>query len=566
MYDHHRDEYHVMYQFNPNHVGWGNISWGHAVSKDMVTWTDVGGWRNDEPVSLTTGPGDYDKLSVFTGTIQPTNLTGGDDGTLLAFYTSISDLPTNWKLPYIPGTETQSLATSQDGGRTWQKYPGNPVITGHPEGWNITGLRDPFFQLWPEMDAVLGREEEHWYMVMGSGIKSVGPRIPFYSAKRSDPTEWKFEGALWEPAMNETFGDVKTTGSYGFNFEVSNFFSLRDSKGRAHFYVTMGSEGGGIPSHNRWSLWAEGHVHRRDNGSAEFNPVSSSVADWGNLYALTAFWDTKNDRRVQWGWSEEDMNNYGVKAQGFQGAFGLPRELFVKETKGIVSEPGNPIAQRSGDVLSLERDGTFTASTLGVRPLPDVVKALHARCAKALKTKGGKRKSGTEWLSATSHHFSLSATVSDATGPVGFVVRASEDGKEMTSIVYDPKAHTISVDRSKSSLIDKFANSTAYGAYFAPMLKGGKREAVRFDIFVDGSLVEVFANGRFSLTTRVYPTREKSGKMAMYVADGATARFEDVMVHTDIQNIFPERPANSSSALRWDGPEITGNYTYWTGW
>jgi beta-fructofuranosidase len=310
-----------MYQFHPNHVQWGNISWGHAISKDMITWTDVGGWRNDEPVSL--APSElYDKLSIFTGTIQPSNLTGGNDGTLLAFYTSISALPTNWKLPYIPGTESQSLATSVDGGKTWQKYEGNPVIEGTPEGWNITGLRDPFFELWPEMDALLGQEEEHWYMVMGSGIKGVGPRIPLYSAKRNDPTKWTFLGALWEPSMNETFGDIKVTGSYGyfipprvkrdnrancssFNFEVSNFFSLEDSRGKVHYYTTMGAEGGSIPGHSRWSLWSEGQVTRRQNGSAEFSVLSSGVADWGNLYALTAFHDPKHDRRVQWGWSEE---------------------------------------------------------------------------------------------------------------------------------------------------------------------------------------------------------------------------------------------------------------------
>jgi len=205
-----------MYQWHPNHVQWGNISWGHAVSKDLVAWTDMHGWRDDAAISLAPGPGEYDKLSVFTGTVLPVNITGGHDGTLLALYTSIRALPTNWRLPYIPGTESQSLATSFDGGKTWRKYGGNPVIDGHPEGWNITALRDPFFQAWPEMDALLGQEEEHFYMVMGSGIKDVGPRIPFYSAKKADLTRWTFLGALWEPSMNQSFGDVEVTGSFGY--------------------------------------------------------------------------------------------------------------------------------------------------------------------------------------------------------------------------------------------------------------------------------------------------------------------------------------------------------------
>jgi len=205
-----------MYQWHPHHVQWGNISWGHAVSKDLVTWKDMHDWRGGAAVALAPGPGEYDELSVFTGTVQPVNITGGSDGTLLALYTSIRALPTNWKLPYIPGTESQSLATSVDGGKTWRKYKGNPVIEGHPKGWNITGFRDPFFQAWPEMDTLLGQEEEHFYMVMGSGIKDVGPRIPLYSAKKSDLTKWTFLGALWEPKMNETFGHIEATGSFGY--------------------------------------------------------------------------------------------------------------------------------------------------------------------------------------------------------------------------------------------------------------------------------------------------------------------------------------------------------------
>lgn len=67
----------------------------------------------------------------------------------------------------------------------------------------------------------------------------------------------------------------------------------------------MGAEGDSIPAHPSWALWSEGQVSRRQNGSAEFSVLSSGVADWGNLYALTAFEDTKHGRRVQWGWSNE---------------------------------------------------------------------------------------------------------------------------------------------------------------------------------------------------------------------------------------------------------------------
>jgi beta-fructofuranosidase len=197
------------------------IAGRHATSRDLVTWTDVGGWEGNQAESLVTGAnGSYNGLGIFSGTAQPVNLTGGEDGTLIAFYTSVSFLPTNWRIPYEEGTETQSIAISTDGGETWEQYENNPVISAPPEGWNVTGWRDPFVEAWPEMDAVLNQEEPHYYAVFGSGIKGVGPRIPFYSAPASNLTDWTFLGALWEPSANESLGSVLETGTYAYNFEV----------------------------------------------------------------------------------------------------------------------------------------------------------------------------------------------------------------------------------------------------------------------------------------------------------------------------------------------------------
>lgn len=181
----------------------------------------MGGWEGNDAEAIVTGPvGSYNGLGIFSGTAQPVNIQGEQDGTLLAFYTSVSHLPTNWRIPYQDETETQSLAISTDGGETWEEYENNPVIRHPPEGWNITGWRDPFFEPWPEMDSILGQSEPHYYAVFGSGIKGVGPRVPFYSAPANDLTNWTFLGALWEPSANESLGSALETGSYAFNFEV----------------------------------------------------------------------------------------------------------------------------------------------------------------------------------------------------------------------------------------------------------------------------------------------------------------------------------------------------------
>jgi beta-fructofuranosidase len=90
---------------------------------------------------------------------------------------------------------------------------------------------------------------------------------------------------------------------------------------------------------------------------------------------ITSFNDTKNNRRIQYGWAWEDMNDFAITQQGFQGAFSLPRELFVKETRGVVYDLADTTPGNSRYIQKF--DGNWTASTLGVRPAPDVVEGLR---------------------------------------------------------------------------------------------------------------------------------------------------------------------------------------------
>lgn len=118
-------EYHLFYQHNPFEREWQNMSWGHAVSTDLIHWKEL-------PVVMYP-----DKLgAVFSGTvvIDYNNTSGfGNDGTppMIAIYTAHSS-----------SGETQCIAYSLDKGRTFTKYEGNPVIDSK-EKWNSTDLRDP---------------------------------------------------------------------------------------------------------------------------------------------------------------------------------------------------------------------------------------------------------------------------------------------------------------------------------------------------------------------------------------------------------------------------------------
>jgi levanase len=118
-----KGEYHLFFQYNPSGNTWGNMSWGHAVSTDLVHWKQL-------PVAI---PQDANEM-IFSGSVvldkdNSSGLGTKADPPLVAVYTS---------LVKASGIQRQSLAYSTDGGLTWKKYAGNPVLDV-----NSANFRDP---------------------------------------------------------------------------------------------------------------------------------------------------------------------------------------------------------------------------------------------------------------------------------------------------------------------------------------------------------------------------------------------------------------------------------------
>ena len=350
----------------------------------------------------------------------------------------------------------------------------------------------------------------------------------------------------------------------------------------------MGTEGGNTTTHPRaqWGLWNEGYVTKRANGSAQFTPVAGGAIDSGLLYAVTSFNDTKNNRRVQWGWAPEEMNDFGILQQGFQGAFALPREMYVKKTTGLINADGN-LTTLGNNRLVEHADGTFTAYTLAARPLPEVV--LGIRNGTTQMNYASSMVNSSSISGSGSKHIEISATFRNFSGPAGVTVAASPGGEEYTDIYFDPDTYTINVDRSHSSTVVEFANYTVIGYFYPYTSARDGQEDIEMNVFLDGSLLEVYVNvsilhsftisnlldmkmdsnlllqDRFWLTTRIYPSRNDSTEFGIYVGDGASVEVTDIAVWANLANVFPERPLNSSSELIYDTPEQTNNYTWWAG-
>jgi fructan beta-fructosidase len=133
-------EYHLFYQYNPFGDEWGHMSWGHAVSKDLLHWQEL-------PVAIP----DHDGVMIFTGSIvvdrqNSSGLCAPKTECLVAIYTGFSD---SSKGPI----QNQNLAYSLDDGRTWTQYQSNPVLDLH-----MADFRDPSVS-WDE-------HEHQWVMAV----------------------------------------------------------------------------------------------------------------------------------------------------------------------------------------------------------------------------------------------------------------------------------------------------------------------------------------------------------------------------------------------------------------
>ncbi|KAH9904660.1 Arabinanase/levansucrase/invertase [Xylariomycetidae sp. FL2044] len=572
MYDAQRDTYHIFYQAFPQHINFGNTTWGHATSPDLISWTDVGGWENRDFVAVEPGPAfGYDWLGVFSGGAFAGNLFGEADGNLTIFYTGSRSRPDFWMDPYKPNSEVQNAATSSDGGRTWQKWQGNPIINGASGGWNVTGLRDPIPARIPELAGILGDSEDTFYFTIGSGIRGVGPRAPLWKAPGNNLTDWQFQGSLFEVPLNYTWGpDRSRTGNFGGNFEMATFYPLVEKAEfggdgeTVHWVYSFGAEGFESVGHDltHWSLFVLGDVARRDNGSAELAIKASGPADWGNNYAINTFWDSKNERRVAWGWSDEDFNGCGVSQNGYQGSLLLPRELYICKVRGVVA-PAGGAPDESAEIWEREEGKTtYTVTTLAQRPLPDVVAGIQTgeTVVGNIQVDGEQRIPG---LKSSTFHMQATLEAWPSEGQVGFKLRASPADEEFTSVLYTPANNTLVLNRIKSSLITNFTQSS-FNGYFEPFLFPSNAnsssnssvsatvpEPMTFNIFVDGSLLEIFVNDRLSLTSRVYPSRADALEAAV-VSTGGHAVFKNVSFWDRMADVWPQRPTNSSGELHVD--------------
>lgn len=479
-------EYHLYFQYNPYGSKWGNMHWGHAVSRDLIHWEHLDPAIARDPVG-----------HIFSGSsvVDKKNTAGFGKDAIIAIYTNNS----------VNHDEVQCIAYSNDNGRTFTKYEGNPVLTPFD---GLKDFRDPKV-FWYEKDKC-------WFMIV-----SADKETRFYKSKNLK--KWDYVSA---------FG--KGLGQQPCQYECPDFFQLPvngDEKNKK-WVMTMNINPG------CWFGGSATEYFVGDFDGKNFTcPDANEVKwlDWGKDHYATVTFSNTGSRVLAITWMSNWQYANLTPFKQNRGANGLPRELKLYEKNGkyYISEDVAP------EALALRKS----------------TKELGSQTVEGEKAFAGAT-SGMEGA------FEIEADVTaDANGIAG--IELYNDKRERTLIYIDMKEGKVVMDRTESGLTDfgkqsvphdielawdkqraaegkqpaRIENSINYKNDFAlatwaplSLCQEGKK-TFHLDIFADKSSIELFVDGgRIAMTNLVFPVAPYEN-VKLY-SKGGKAEFQNMKIHT----------------------------------
>ena len=285
--------YHLFFQYNPFGKEWGNMSWGHAISRDLVNWDEL-------PIAIPFEEG----AMAYSGTtvLDKANTAGFGEDTLIAIYTTC-EYEYSEAGEFVSLAQYQSLAYSHDEGRTFSKFEGNPILD-----IGSKDFRDPKV-FWYEAG-------KKWVMLVSLGSSH---QIAFFESK--------------------TLKEWKRTGTFGPEGDIQKSWECPDL-----FFLPIEGENEG-----KWVLTlSAGSFHKTYQGmqyiTGEFDGdtfVSDSrdqpqYLDFGkDFYAGISFANLPQVEGVlMLGWVGNFVYGQKLPTDPWRGAMSLPRKLSLKRVDG----------------------------------------------------------------------------------------------------------------------------------------------------------------------------------------------------------------------------------------
>lgn len=283
--------WHLFYQYNPYGSMWGNMHWGHSTTTDLIHWKDEG-------VAL--APDVWGTMFSGSCVVDEEGTAGFGRGAVIAMYTS--SRPT----PFGGDVQAQCLAYSTDGGKTFTKYEGNPVLTAEDKDF-----RDPNM-FWNE-------DIKAWNLIL-----AVGQEMRIYSSP--DLKTWKEESR---------FG--AGLGCHGGVWECPDLFPLtlnsQPSTLNSKKWVLICNINPGGPFGGSATQYFvgdfDGHRFTVDDAS-RYADGKALWMDYGkDHYATVSFSNAPDGRRTVMAWMSNWEYANNVPTKQFRSANSIARDLFL---------------------------------------------------------------------------------------------------------------------------------------------------------------------------------------------------------------------------------------------
>lgn len=298
-----KGEYHLFYQHYPYDTIWGAMHWGHAKTKDFITWKHL-------PISIAPDK-PYDESGCFSGCAVEM-----PDGKQMIFYTGVTPYNFSKEVPEAdlpPEAEKyQNQCVAIGDGVNFEKSATNPVLLSFtaPEGTYLCDFRDP--KIWREEDGT-------YYCIISSRPASGLGDVLLY--KSEDALHWEYVSII-----------TTNDGNYGRMWECPDLFTI---DGKDVMLVSpMEMKEQGLEYHNGHITMALIGTYDREHHV--FKDEARQAIDYGINFYSTQSVTTLDGRQVMiaWmaNWCEQDIRMEGLH---FYGMNTIPRELHVVNNRLI---------------------------------------------------------------------------------------------------------------------------------------------------------------------------------------------------------------------------------------
>lgn len=276
--------WHLFFQHNPYGSQWENMTWGHSTSTDLVNWTFEG-----DPIESDVWG------TVFSGSavVDHDGTAGFGKGAVVAMYTSAGE------------NQTQSIAYSNDNGKTFTKYAANPVLTS-----NTPDFRDPHV-FWNE-------DIKRWNMILAEG-----QHMNIYSS--ADLKDWKLESQ---------FG--AEYGNHGGVWECPDLMKMKVRGTDEYKWMLICNINPGGPFGGSATQYFVGQFDGH-KFTCESAPEVTKWMDYGkDHYATVTFDNAPDGRHVAIAWMNNWQYTSQVPVMQYRSGNSIPRDLDLYEYEGDI--------------------------------------------------------------------------------------------------------------------------------------------------------------------------------------------------------------------------------------